>query len=259
MSQQIIALISLGKHPSSRIDGSLDGYEKQEYNTISDAMVDGWKVLSPPTVHGMQGFLWFLVRDEPTWKNPTPAADVIIENDKGQVLLIKRRDPPYGWALPGGFINEGESSEQAAVREAREETGLIVELMSLLYCYSQPDRDPRQHMLSVAFVGKIFGGELKAGDDATDAKKRASGKWSPRRSALVRSLQYWVNDPPMFRTLYPPPQGNNFRELVLLGDELQSLYQLSQTCKVIVRVCRGAIFLCHSVYVTGKPNCIIFV
>ncbi|MBN2798133.1 MAG: NUDIX hydrolase [Deltaproteobacteria bacterium] len=99
-----------------------------------------------------------------TWRNPTPTVDIILERD-GQVLLIERRNPPHGWALPGGFVDEGETVEQAARREAMEETRLEVQLTALLHVYSDPARDPRKHTLSVVFVG-TFEGEPAAGDDA---------------------------------------------------------------------------------------------
>ena len=87
---------------------------------------------------------------------------------KGEnILLIKRKNPPYGWALPGGFVDEGETVEQAAVREAKEETDLDVELQELLYVYSDPKRDPRQHTLSVVFTAQSDG-QPQAADDATD-------------------------------------------------------------------------------------------
>jgi len=101
------------------------------------------------------------------YRNPVPTVDVIIYVQGQGVILIERRNPPYGWALPGGFVDYGESVEQAAVREAREETGLDVQLQGLLGVYSSPDRDPRQHTMSVVFTAAIQeGAKLKAGDDA---------------------------------------------------------------------------------------------
>ena len=102
------------------------------------------------------------------YKNPTPTVDVIIEiND--QIVLIKRKNPPYGWAIPGGFIDEGETVEAAARRESMEETGLEVYLQDLLYVYSNPNRDPRQHTMSVVFIGKATGSPCGM-DDAVEAK-----------------------------------------------------------------------------------------
>ncbi len=104
------------------------------------------------------------------YKNPTPCVDVIVPNVHGQVALIKRKNPPHGWALPGGFIDEGETAEQAAIREVKEELGIDIELHGLLGVYSDPKRDPRKHILSVVYVAEIPGTDvLKAGDDAADA------------------------------------------------------------------------------------------
>lgn len=102
-----------------------------------------------------------------TPKNPIPTCDVIIEY-KGGIVLIKRKNPPPGWAIPGGFVDYGESVEQAAVREAREETGLDVRLVRQFHTYSAPDRDARFHTISTVYIAKGEG-ELSAGDDAQEA------------------------------------------------------------------------------------------
>jgi ADP-ribose pyrophosphatase YjhB (NUDIX family) len=86
---------------------------------------------------------------------------------KGGIVLIKRKNPPYGWAIPGGFVDYGESLESAAVREAKEETMLDVELLCQLGAYSAPDRDPRLHTISVVFRAKA-NGKPKAADDAAE-------------------------------------------------------------------------------------------
>ncbi len=108
-----------------------------------------------------------------TYKNPTPTTDVIIydpEHSNLGIVLIERVNEPLGFALPGGFVDEGESVEQAAVREMHEETGLTVELQGLLGVYSHPKRDPRSHTLSVVYVGKALNAQdLCAGDDAKHA------------------------------------------------------------------------------------------
>jgi len=98
---------------------------------------------------------------------PLLAADIIIElNARArQIVLIGRKNPPLGWALPGGFVDVGETVEQAAVREAREETGLIVHLQCLLGCYSEPGRDPRGHTASLVYVAQADG-LPEARDDA---------------------------------------------------------------------------------------------
>ncbi|MFZ0511796.1 MAG: NUDIX hydrolase [Candidatus Nitrosopolaris sp.] len=88
-------------------------------------------------------------------KNPTPTVDIIIEEDS-RILLIKRKNEPFKdhLALPGGFVNEGEKVEDAAKREAQEETSLDVELIDILGVYSDPKRDPRGHNMSTVFIGK---------------------------------------------------------------------------------------------------------
>jgi len=83
------------------------------------------------------------------------------------VLLIHRKNPPSGWALPGGFIDYGESAEDAVIREIKEETNLDTEIAELFHVYSSPDRDPRQHTLSIVFILKVKPGSVPlAGDDA---------------------------------------------------------------------------------------------
>ncbi|MEJ5330793.1 MAG: NUDIX hydrolase [Desulfobaccales bacterium] len=99
-------------------------------------------------------------------RNPVPTVDIIIEVPKG-VVLIRRAKPPYGWALPGGFVEYGETLEEAARREAREETGLEVTLLGQFHAYSAPDRDPRQHTITVVFVATAQG-EPQAADDAAE-------------------------------------------------------------------------------------------
>jgi 8-oxo-dGTP diphosphatase len=95
---------------------------------------------------------------------PPIAADVIAEIGTN-IVLIERRNFPFGWALPGGFVDVGERVEDAAVRELREETTLDVELRALLGVYSRPDRDPRGHTVTIVYVGRAHG-EPRAADDA---------------------------------------------------------------------------------------------
>ncbi len=85
--------------------------------------------------------------------NPVPTVDIIIEIESG-VVLIKRKNPPYGWAIPGGFVDYGETVEQAAIREAKEETGLFITDLRQFHTYSDPKRDPRFHTISVVFVAR---------------------------------------------------------------------------------------------------------
>jgi len=99
-------------------------------------------------------------------RNPIPTIDLIIEYNKG-IILINRKNPPEGWALPGGFVDYGESLEAAAVREAREETGLEVELLRQFHAYSDPKRDPRHHTITIVFIAKAKG-QATAGDDAKE-------------------------------------------------------------------------------------------
>jgi 8-oxo-dGTP diphosphatase len=104
-------------------------------------------------------------------RTPLLAADVIIElaDRPGRpIVLIARRHAPLGWAIPGGFVEVGEAAEDAAVREAREETGLAVRLLRLLGCYSDPGRDPRGHTASVVYVAEATG-EPRGQDDAREA------------------------------------------------------------------------------------------
>jgi ADP-ribose pyrophosphatase YjhB (NUDIX family) len=95
--------------------------------------------------------------------NPAPTADTIIEIGD-RFVLIERKYPPYGWAIPGGFVDYGETVEQAAVREAKEETCLDVELVHLLGVYSNPERDSRSHTITTVFVAKAEGEPLAADD-----------------------------------------------------------------------------------------------
>jgi ADP-ribose pyrophosphatase YjhB (NUDIX family) len=101
------------------------------------------------------------------YRNPAPAVDIIIELDTGGIVLIRIKNPPPGWALPGGFIDYGESAEKAAMREAKEETSLDVQLVELLHVYSDPNRDPRQHTISTVFIAAAQGVPHGA-DDATE-------------------------------------------------------------------------------------------
>lgn len=101
---------------------------------------------------------------EKKYRNPLPTVDIIIEIRSG-IVLIERKNPPHGWALPGGFVDYGESLESAAVREAKEETSLDITLEEQFHSYSEPERDPRHHTVTMVFIAKASG-TPKAEDDA---------------------------------------------------------------------------------------------
>ncbi len=106
-------------------------------------------------------------------KCPIPTVDIIIEitrrNGQEGIILIKRKNPPHGWALPGGFVDRGESLEEAAVREAKEETSLDIKLKNQFHTYSDPKRDPRKHTISTVYVATAQGKPI-AQDDAQDIR-----------------------------------------------------------------------------------------
>lgn len=109
-------------------------------------------------------------RSQSSWtKKPFPTVDIVIEVERDDggpgIVLIERKNPPYGWALPGGFVDYGESLEKAAVREAKEETSLDIELLKQLHTYSDPGRDPRFHTITTVYLAKAKG-RPRAQDDA---------------------------------------------------------------------------------------------
>jgi 8-oxo-dGTP diphosphatase len=98
---------------------------------------------------------------------PPPTVDAILEIAPGKVLLVWRRYPPIGWALPGGFVETGESVEEACAREIFEETGLVITDHRQMHVYSDPMRDPRGQTISTVFVSRPTGSP-RAGDDAAE-------------------------------------------------------------------------------------------
>jgi 8-oxo-dGTP diphosphatase len=105
------------------------------------------------------------------YKSPSLTVDGVIIKDN-KVLLIKRRNEPYKnrWAIPGGFVEYGEKTEDAVIREIKEETGLEAKIDGLIGVYSDPDRDPRKHVVSIAYLLTDIKGKEKGGDDAKEAK-----------------------------------------------------------------------------------------
>ena len=102
---------------------------------------------------------------------PWLTADSVVFDDRGRVLLVRRKNPPFQgqYALPGGYVEYGETTEHAAARELAEETGLVAANLSLIGVYSDPDRDPRRHVVSIAYRIAVAGYDSHAGDDAADA------------------------------------------------------------------------------------------
>ncbi len=102
-------------------------------------------------------------------RNPAPTVDAVILLPGDRVVLVRRRNPPHGWAIPGGFVDEGERLDRAAAREAAEETGLAVSLVEQFHAYSDPARDPRRHTISTVYLATAAG-EPRGGDDAAEAR-----------------------------------------------------------------------------------------
>jgi 8-oxo-dGTP diphosphatase len=110
-----------------------------------------------------------------TPKGPSLTVDCIIELPGDRIVLVRRAKAPLGWALPGGFVDDGESLHDACVREVKEETGLSVDLTEQFFTYSEPERDSRRHTVSTVYIGWAEGSP-KGGDDAAEALAFAHGE-----------------------------------------------------------------------------------
>ncbi|MEM3023707.1 MAG: NUDIX hydrolase [Candidatus Parvarchaeum sp.] len=125
------------------------------------------------------------------YKSPSLAVDGVIIKDN-QILLIKRKNDPYKdkWAMPGGFVEYGERTEDAVLREVKEETGLEAKISQLVGVYSDPKRDPRKHVVSITYLLKDISGTERGGDDAKEAKW-----WNVNKlPELAFDHQYIIND-----------------------------------------------------------------
>jgi 8-oxo-dGTP diphosphatase len=133
----------------------------------------------------------------PAPKTPTLAVDIILELD-GKLLLVERKHEPLGWALPGGFVDVGEAPAHAAVREAKEETSLDVEVQALLHTYGRPDRDPRGHTVSLVYVARTVGdAKPKAADDAKNVQTFALDALPPLafdHATIIADYLIWKKD-----------------------------------------------------------------
>ena len=116
-----------------------------------------------------------------THRNPAPTVDAVILVPGDRVVLVRRANPPHGWAIPGGFVDEGEPLPSAAAREALEETGLEVTLLEQFHSYSDPARDPRRHTISTIYLASAAG-EPRGGSDAAEARAFA---WDDLPSPIV--------------------------------------------------------------------------
>ncbi|MFW9889485.1 MAG: NUDIX domain-containing protein [Candidatus Thorarchaeota archaeon] len=138
------------------------------------------------------------------YRNPSPAVDVAVI-DGNNLLLVKRGKNPFKdrWALPGGFVEYGETVENTAVREVLEETGVQITLEAILGVYSDPKRDPRGHTLTTVFIGRRTGGEPVGGDDAAEAfwvelNSLNSEMLAFDHSIIVDDLRRWLKDSSTF-------------------------------------------------------------
>ncbi|MHA2004727.1 MAG: NUDIX domain-containing protein [Candidatus Thorarchaeota archaeon] len=133
-------------------------------------------------------------------RNPSPAVDVAVTNGERLLLVRRGREPHKGrLALPGGFIEYGETVENAAIRETLEETGVQISLEAILGVYSDPKRDPRKHTLTTVFIGRPIAGEPVGGDDATEAswvdlESLDSSMLAFDHGLIVEDLKRWLKD-----------------------------------------------------------------
>ncbi|MDQ4074344.1 MAG: NUDIX hydrolase [Thermoproteota archaeon] len=142
-------------------------------------------------------------------RNPAPTIDVIIQENtnSNRILLVRRAKDPFKdhLSLPGGFVNYGETVEDAAKREAEEELAVKVELLDILGVYSDPERDPRGHIMSVTFIGKIVEGQVRANDDAAefewiDIEKMKDMQLAFDHSKILSDFKKWHSSKGTFWT-----------------------------------------------------------
>ena len=136
-------------------------------------------------------------------RNPVPTIDIILSenSNSNKVLIIKREKDPFKdyFSLPGGFVNEGEKVEDAVRREAEEELLVKVEPIDILGVYSDPNRDPRGHIMSITFIAKITSGELKAGDGVAELRwieinNLTNIKFGFDHSKILDDYQSWLRN-----------------------------------------------------------------
>lgn len=149
------------------------------------------------------------------YKNPKPTVDIATIDGKRVILVKRGRDPFKGsWVLPGGFIEYGETVEDAARREMFEETGVQVELVDILGAYSNPARDPRSHHISTVFIARPLKGDLRAGDDADDAVWRdldsiKHGDLAFDHDQIVSDLKRWLKSQGTYWSTKSHEKGND--------------------------------------------------